>query len=63
MDSIEITDAVSIKKNPRPRLALPVGDPAGIGIEVTLQALNDPKVTADCDVTVIGDRTQLIEPL
>jgi 4-hydroxythreonine-4-phosphate dehydrogenase len=61
MDSIEITDAVSLKKNSRPRLALPIGDPAGIGVEVMLQALKDPEVTADCDVTVIGDRAQLTE--
>lgn len=61
MASIEIADRVNIKKKYRPRLALPIGDPAGIGIEVTLQALNDPEVTANCDVTVIGDRTQLTE--
>lgn len=61
MDSIEITTKVNPKKKYRPRLALPIGDPAGIGIEVTLQALNDPQVTANCDVTVVGDRTQLTE--
>ncbi len=60
MDSIEIASGARAK-SPRPRLALPIGDPAGIGIEVTLQALNDPEVTANCDVTVIGDRTQLTE--
>ena len=61
MDSLEIADSVRTKKSFRPRLVLPVGDPAGIGIEVTLQALNDPEVTKNCDVTVIGDRAQLIE--
>ena len=61
MDSIETTESVTAKKTYRPRLVLPVGDPAGIGIEVTLQALNDPEITKNCDVTVIGDRTQLTE--
>lgn len=60
MNSIEIAGDTGAK-SPRPRLALPIGDPAGIGIEVTLQALNDPEVTKNCDVTVIGDRTQLTE--
>ncbi len=59
MTSIEIADTVTAKNSFRPRLALPIGDPAGIGLEVTLQALNDPNVTAECDVTVIGDRVQL----
>ncbi|WP_009630804.1 4-hydroxythreonine-4-phosphate dehydrogenase PdxA [Synechocystis sp. PCC 7509] len=63
MDSIEIADSTTTKKPVRPRLALPIGDPAGIGLEVTLQALNDPEVTANCDVTVIGDRTFLTELL
>jgi 4-hydroxythreonine-4-phosphate dehydrogenase len=61
MDFIETTDIPITKKTYRPRLVLPVGDPAGIGIDVTLQALNDPEVTKNCDVTVIGDRTQLTE--
>ncbi len=61
MNSLEIADGVRAKKSFRPRLVLPVGDPAGIGIEVTLQALNDPEVTKNCDITIIGDRAQLIE--
>lgn len=61
MNSLAIANSTATKKSFRPHLALPVGDPAGIGIEVTLQALNDPEVTANCDVTVIGDRLQLIE--
>ncbi len=61
MDSLELRDYSPAKASSRPRLALPIGDPAGIGLEVTLQALNDPNVTIDCDVTVIGSRPQLTE--
>ncbi|MBD1930824.1 MULTISPECIES: 4-hydroxythreonine-4-phosphate dehydrogenase PdxA [Cyanophyceae] len=38
----------------RPRLAVTLGDPAGIGPEVVLKALADPDVTKDCDITVVG---------
>ncbi len=40
----------------RPHLALTLGDPAGIGPEVALKALADPQATADCQVTLVGDR-------
>ena len=40
----------------RPRLALTLGDPAGIGSEVILKALADPEVTQNCDVVVVGNR-------
>jgi hypothetical protein len=43
----------------RPRLAVTLGDPAGIGPEVILKALADPEVTNDCDTTVIGSRSLL----
>lgn len=49
------------EKSVRPRLALPVGDPAGIGSEVVLKALADPQVTQNCDLTVIGSRSHLQE--
>ena len=42
-----------------PKLAITMGDPAGIGSEVILKALVDPKVTANCRVTIIGDRNLL----
>lgn len=42
-----------------PRLAITLGDPAGIGPEVVLKALADPDVTANCEVTVIGTRSLL----
>ncbi len=43
----------------RPRLAIALGDPAGIGIEVVLKALADPDLTADCAITLIGSRQRL----
>jgi len=43
----------------RPRLAITLGDPAGIGPEVLLKALADPEVTRDCEITVIGSRSLL----
>ena len=42
-----------------PHLAITMGDPAGIGSEVILKALADPSVTADCQITIIGDRDLL----
>jgi len=47
-------------KSDRPRLAVTLGDPAGIGPEVTLKALADPQVSQNCDITVIGSKTQLV---
>lgn len=43
----------------RPRLAVTIGDPAGIGPEVVLKTLADPEVTSDCEITVIGSRSLL----
>ncbi|WP_017654096.1 4-hydroxythreonine-4-phosphate dehydrogenase PdxA [Fortiea contorta] len=43
------------KTQNRPRLALTVGDPAGIGAEVVLKALADPEVGQNCDVSVVGN--------
>jgi len=37
-----------------PRIALTVGDPAGIGPEVVLAAIRDPRVTASAQVLVLG---------
>jgi 4-hydroxy-L-threonine phosphate dehydrogenase PdxA len=39
-----------------PAVALPTGDPAGIGPEIALKAALDPAVTAICRPVVIGDR-------
>jgi 4-hydroxythreonine-4-phosphate dehydrogenase len=45
----------------QPRLALTLGDPAGIGSEVILKALADPDVSRNFDVTVIGNLDLLIK--
>ncbi|OUL27067.1 4-hydroxythreonine-4-phosphate dehydrogenase PdxA [Nostoc sp. RF31YmG] len=45
----------------RPRLALTLGDPGGIGPEVILKALTDPDVSQNIDVTVIGNLDLLIQ--
>lgn len=43
----------------KPRLAVTLGDPAGIGPEVVLKALADPEVTKNSEITVIGSKTLL----
>ena len=43
----------------RPRLAIPVGDPAGIGSEVVLKALADPQIRQSSEITVVGSRSLL----
>jgi 4-hydroxythreonine-4-phosphate dehydrogenase len=40
----------------RPKIAIAMGDPAGIGPEVVLSALADPKIKENCEITVIGSR-------
>ncbi len=41
------------------RLAITLGDPAGIGPEVILKALADPSLTSRCEITVVGSRLLL----
>jgi 4-hydroxythreonine-4-phosphate dehydrogenase len=50
-----------MNNNIRPRLAVTLGDPAGIGPEVVLKALADPQVIQGCEVTVVGSRSLLLE--
>ncbi len=40
----------------RARVAIAIGDPAGIGCEITLKALADPLIRPWCDPVVVGDR-------
>ncbi|MGH1396690.1 MAG: 4-hydroxythreonine-4-phosphate dehydrogenase PdxA [Trichormus sp.] len=47
-------------KKPR-RLAITLGDPAGIGPEVILKALADQEVGQNSDLTVIGNRDLLVQ--
>jgi 4-hydroxythreonine-4-phosphate dehydrogenase len=44
-----------------PRLALTLGDPAGIGTEVILKALADPDISQNCDIVVVGSQDLLFE--
>ncbi len=43
----------------RPVLAIPMGDPNGIGPEIVVKALSDPKVWQICRPLVTGDRAVL----
>jgi len=40
----------------KPRIAIALGDPAGIGPEVALKAALDPRVRAACEPLLVGDR-------
>lgn len=46
-------------ESPRPRIAIALGDPAGIGSEIILKALADPAIGQSCDVTIVGSRDLL----
>jgi 4-hydroxythreonine-4-phosphate dehydrogenase len=47
-------------KDKLPRLAVTLGDPAGIGAEVILKALADEQIRNNCNVTVVGSKSQLL---
>lgn len=51
--------AADLLFSPRPRLAITLGDPAGIGPEVILKALTDPALLSACEITLVGSRTCL----
>ncbi|MEM6446300.1 MAG: 4-hydroxythreonine-4-phosphate dehydrogenase PdxA [Cyanobacteria bacterium P01_D01_bin.123] len=51
--------SASVVSPPRPRLAVTLGDPAGIGPEIILKALAEPNWTARTEIAVIGDRATL----
>ncbi|MGB3299184.1 MAG: 4-hydroxythreonine-4-phosphate dehydrogenase PdxA [Phormidesmis sp.] len=42
-----------------PRLIMTLGDPSGIGPEVVLKTLSNPRFEQQADIAVIGDRTHL----
>lgn len=44
-----------MKQNRKPRVAVTLGDPAGIGPEVVVKALADPAIAALADWIVVGD--------
>ncbi|MFN7967066.1 MAG: 4-hydroxythreonine-4-phosphate dehydrogenase PdxA [Acidobacteriota bacterium] len=43
----------------RPRLAVTAGDPCGIGPEILIKALADPRVDRAADIIALGDERQL----
>lgn len=43
----------------KPRIAITIGDAAGIGPEVTLKALEDPKFSTSAEIIVVGDAAHL----
>ncbi|MBD2388142.1 4-hydroxythreonine-4-phosphate dehydrogenase PdxA [Cylindrospermum sp. FACHB-282] len=55
MYQIKQADLRNFGQQERPRLALTLGDPAGIGPEVILKALADSEVSQYCDVVVVGN--------
>lgn len=48
-----------VRSSRLPRLAIPLGDPAGIGPEVILKALSQPLFTGVADITIIGEQAVL----
>lgn len=47
---------------PKPRIALTVGDPAGIGPEIVAKAAADPGVLAVCEPVIFGARADGVHP-
>ena len=47
--------------NNRPRLAVTLGDPAGIGTEVVIKALADSEIGRDCNLTIVGNRDLILK--
>lgn len=45
----------------KPLIAVPMGDPAGIGPEISVKALLDPSVTKNTDCFIVGDSRVLAE--
>lgn len=45
------------KSQSNPHLAVTIGDPAGIGIEIILKALSDPSITQNGKLSIIGTRS------
>lgn len=48
-----------VESHPLPRLAISVGDPAGIGAEVVLKALSTSLFDQVADICIIGERSSL----
>ena len=50
-------------KNKKPCIAISMGDPAGIGPEITVKALNNPSTYARCKPLIVGDGTVIEQVL
>ncbi|MBH8563934.1 4-hydroxythreonine-4-phosphate dehydrogenase PdxA [Nostoc sp. CENA67] len=61
MYQINQYNLVNSQNQIKPRLALTLGDPSGIGPEVILKALADPDVMQNYDLTVVGNRDLLVQ--
>ena len=51
-----LTAASTSREEASPRVAITLGDPAGVGAEVTLKALADPEIQRSARFIVLGDR-------
>ncbi|MBL8653170.1 MAG: 4-hydroxythreonine-4-phosphate dehydrogenase, partial [Alphaproteobacteria bacterium] len=47
------------QKSDKPTIALAIGDPAGIGVELTARLIADPEIRSAANVIVVGDRRVL----
>lgn len=54
-------DETTFSNDQKTRLAITLGDPAGIGSEVVLKACYDPVVREKCQMTLIADRALLVK--
>jgi 4-hydroxy-L-threonine phosphate dehydrogenase PdxA len=57
-----MTDSVTCPHNStprRPRIAVTLGDPSGIGPELIAKLLSDPKNSERADIVLLADRTEL----
>ncbi|MBD2663323.1 4-hydroxythreonine-4-phosphate dehydrogenase [Richelia sinica FACHB-800] len=61
MYQVNPIDLQTVQREKRPRLAVTLGDPAGIGPEVILKALADPEVSKNCDLVVVGSQDLLLQ--
>src|SRR5438876_9813613 len=49
------TSKSTVSISEKPRIAITLGDPAGIGPEIVSKALRDPRVTRACRPVVVGE--------
>lgn len=59
LNEIQTSASVIESAKSRPRIGITIGDPAGIGPEVTLKAVASPEVLEECIPVIIGDAQYL----